>query len=104
MKALPLLPLVTLGITACLGVEVAGIAAMASVDVREPFVVVAPPWNGGPEEVVQTAGGRLVGPIHAPLSVLAVGAPAETFLSAGAWLVLDASKLLALCGSEGDPW
>ncbi|EYD77908.1 hypothetical protein Rumeso_00635 [Rubellimicrobium mesophilum DSM 19309] len=64
------------------------------------MLVVAPPWDGGAEQVVETAGGRVVGPGSAPFSVLATGATPAAYELAGAWLVLDPAVLEILCGNK----
>lgn len=65
-----------------------------------PVLVVVLPWGASPEQVVLRAGGRLVGPEQAPLSVLAQGATPEQFRAAGAWLVADPGRLPFLCAAE----
>ena len=70
----------------------------------EPAIQAAlvPPWRDA-EAVVAAAGGRPVGPWGASLAILATPDPAvEDFAgrlrTAGAWLVIDATRLAAICG------
>ena len=50
-----------------------------------------------PAEVVARAGGQAIGPMSAPLAVLASGATAAAFKSSGAFAVLPASTLSLFC-------
>lgn len=67
-----------------------------------PWVVVVPPWRAA-EQVVEAAQARLIGPVDAPMGVLVAaqneGAP-NRLKAAGAWLVIDATLALGLCGEE----
>lgn len=80
------------------------LAGLASTPSRAlgPWVVVVPPWRAA-AEVVEAAKARLIGPVDAPLGVLvaaqAEGAP-ERLRAAGAWLVIDATLALGICGEE----
>jgi hypothetical protein len=90
------------GVAAVLGLEVANVAIAAQLPAKsgvldEPVLVVAPPWSGGAEAVVAAAGGAIVGPTQAPLSVLATGASASDFRQSGAWFLLDPSALELFC-------
>lgn len=51
-------------------------------------------------EVVDTAGGRLVGPQQAPFAVLAIGDRAfiDSIRGPGIWLARDGTWLAQLCG------
>jgi len=85
------------------------VAAVVGGDPRVdgPMLVIVPPWaNAG--EIVARAGGRLVGPIRAPMAVFAAAtdttAPdaTEGFVrrvrNEGAWWVSDGTALAAICG------
>jgi hypothetical protein len=64
--------------------------------------VLAPPWRSA-VAVVEAAGGRPVGPVAPRVGQLAAGtAPdfAARLRTAGAWLVIDDTRLLALCGGR----
>lgn len=80
------------------------LAGLASTPSRElgPWVVVVPPWLAS-AQVVEAAKARLIGPVDAPLGVLVaaeqVGAP-DRLRAAGAWLVIDATLALGICGEE----
>ena len=97
MKALPAYCLMAGGVLTVLGLEVAGFAMAAEMVPGEPVLVVAPPWSGGAEAVVASAGGAIVGPTQAPLSVLATGASEEAFRESGAWFLLSPSALSFFC-------
>lgn len=90
------------GLAVALGLEVASVAVAAQLPadsdiLDEPVLVVAPPWSGGAEAVVSAAGGAIVGPVQAPLSVLATGASAQDLRHSGAWFLLDPSALSFFC-------
>lgn len=90
------------GVATALGLEVANVALAAQLPatdgiLEEPVLVVAPPWSGGAEAVVTTAGGSIVGLTQAPLSVLATGASASDFRQSGAWFLLDPGALSYFC-------
>jgi len=67
-----------------------------------PLLVIVPP--GAPAAaMVARAGGRLVGPVRAPFGVLAAGEGpgfAARLRAAGAWQVMPAGRLAALCGAS----
>lgn len=94
---LTILGLATALVTSWLGVVFTPVAAGGG-----PVLVLVLPWGDTPEQVVLRAGGRMVGPEQAPLSVLAQGATPEQFLAAGAWLVADPGRLPFLCAAETD--
>jgi hypothetical protein len=78
MKAVASYSLVALGVIACLVTGPMAFALSASPSGDGPVLVIAAPWNGGAASVVQAAGGRIIGPTAAPLSVLCrlvVGCP-----------------------------
>lgn len=63
----------------------------------DPVLVVTLPWGADPTEVVARAGGQAIGPVSAPLAVLASGATAAAFKAEGAFAVLPATALSLLC-------
>ncbi len=72
----------------------------------QPVLVIAAPWHGGAGRAIDAAGGRPLGPVSAPMARMAVSEDAEfaaRLLGAGAWLVLDASRLAAWCVSPSSP-
>lgn len=93
----PILPLLLLGLAACLGLEVAALASAAAPPGDGPFLVVAAPWGAGPAGIIAEAGGEAVGPAAAPMAMLAGGASAEALRAAGAWAVLSPAALDLLC-------
>lgn len=67
-----------------------------------PLLVVSG-WGAGAERRIGAAGGRVVGPLRAPLGVLATSdnpAFADNLRAAGAWAVLDGRRIAALCGAD----
>ena len=96
MRILPLvlLPLVALA---------AGpVIVLASAPPRgdAPFLVVSG-WGSEAEARVLEAGGRIVGPMRAPLGVFATSDDpgfARALRAAGAWAVIDGGRIAALCG------
>lgn len=66
-----------------------------------PRLVLFPPWRDG-LELVQKAGGDLVGPVQAPMGLLAFAADGSDFnrrlRDAGAWAVIDGTSIARLCG------
>lgn len=84
--------LVTLAATVAIG--------MVPRDAPEPddaVLVVTLPWGDDPAEVVARAGGQAIGPVAAPLAVLASGATVAAFKASGAFVVLPASTLSLFC-------
>lgn len=63
----------------------------------DAVLVVTLPWGADPIEVVARAGGQAIGPVSAPLAVLASGATAAAFKAEGAFAVLPATALSLLC-------
>ncbi|NBE07577.1 hypothetical protein [Paragemmobacter ruber] len=63
----------------------------------EPVLVVTLPWGADPIEVVARAGGQPIGPVSAPLAVLASGATVAAFKAEGAFAVLPATALSLFC-------
>ena len=72
---------------------VSAVALAPPVDDAAPLLVVGP----DAEALVRQAGGDLIGPERAPLAVIAQGEPGFAQRLDGAWLVIDARWLLALC-------
>ena len=99
MRTLRPAPVIALGLAAICLAELAGMAVASNAPEGEPVLVVAPPWRGGPEAVVLAAGGTVIGPTQAPLSVLATDVSSRELRDAGAWFLLDPSKLAFLCAS-----
>jgi len=97
MKAMSAYFLMAAGLTTCVGLEFAGFALAATVEPGEPVLVVAPPWSGGAEAVVAAAGGSIVGPTQAPLSVLATGVSEQAFRDAGAWFLVNPGAVSFFC-------
>lgn len=76
--------------------------ASSPADGNGPLLVVSG-WGHDGLRLVAEAGGQIYGPVRAPLGVLAFSADpafADTLRAAGAWAVLDGSKIAALCGAE----
>ncbi|MCE6951371.1 hypothetical protein LAZ29_10555 [Cereibacter sphaeroides] len=96
----PILPALLVGLAACLGLEVAALAAGAAPPGDGPFLVVSAPWGGGPAGVIAAAGGEAVGPAGAPMAMLAGGASVEALRAAGAWAVLSPAALDLLCNPD----
>lgn len=88
------------GVLISVAFQIATMARNASAGGSGLVLVVAPPWQGGASEVVRAAGGRVIGPTRAPLSVLSDGATPEALRAAGAWAVLDPASLQFLCRAE----
>ncbi|MGR3564764.1 MAG: hypothetical protein ACU0FH_18945 [Heliomarina sp.] len=66
-----------------------------------PVLVVSLPWGPSSEQIVQRAGGRLLGPETAPLGVLATSDVPEfrsRLRDEGAILVVGASLIASICG------
>lgn len=93
-------PLLAIGLIASFGTELAAVALSAPGDAGAPVLVIAPPWKGGPETIVAEAGGWVVAPVNAPLSVMATGATLDAFKAAGAWFLLDPDALSFFCVSR----
>lgn len=97
MKAMSAYLLMGLGVVTVFGLEVAGFAIAAETEPGAPVLVVAPPWSGGAEAVVLAAGGSIVGPTQAPLSVLAAGASEQAFRDNGAWFLVNPGAISFFC-------
>lgn len=75
--------------------------ASAPVSEGGPLLVISG-WGARAEAVVAAADGWIYGPVRAPLGVLAFSdnpAFADQLRAAGAWAVLDGSRIAALCGA-----
>lgn len=78
----------------------AGLYVPPAAGATGPLLVVVAPWSGTPEDIVTRAGGTVIGPDRAPMSVLAQGATPDALEQAGAFWVLDPSALSLFC-SDG---
>ena len=84
--------------------SMAGSAALGLVGTGEPgpedaVLVVTWPWGDDPADVVARAGGHDIGPVSAPMAVLASGATVTAYKASGAIAVLPASALALFCES-----
>jgi hypothetical protein len=72
-----------------------------------PRLVLFPPWHDG-AALVSQAGGSPVGPLEAPMGLLAFAADTAAFdrrvRKAGAWAILDGTALARLCGIPATPY
>ncbi|MCZ8333877.1 MAG: hypothetical protein O9328_06410 [Rhodobacteraceae bacterium] len=89
--------LLTVGLATLAATAVLGLTSDEAPQPDEPVLVVTLPWGDDPTEVVARAGGQAIGPMSAPLAVLASGATAAAFKSSGAFAVLPASTLSLFC-------
>lgn len=91
-----LLPLSLLAI--CLAGPLIALAMAPPGEPGQPMLVMGP----APDRLVARAGGRRIGPTAAPFAVLATGDHSfrDDLLNGGAWAVLDADWLAALCRTE----
>ncbi len=94
----------SLAMVAALGALLGASAlVLAAAPPREDAVVlvVAPPWGVGAQQIVQHAGGQLVGPQSAVFGVLAQfdgPPPVDALRRLGAWAVQDGALIARLCG------
>ncbi|MBE3639377.1 hypothetical protein [Mangrovicoccus algicola] len=75
--------------------------AMAMPQSGRPVLVISGLAGADRHRLVAESGGYPLGPRHPPLAILAASqdpAFARRLRAAGAWLVLDAGRLAALCG------
>ncbi|SCM66741.1 hypothetical protein [Donghicola eburneus] len=100
MRNLHPAPLIAIGLIAILIAELASVAVASVPEEADLVLVIAPPWHGGPEAIVLSAGGSIVGPTNAPLAVVATDAAPAAFKEAGAWFLLDPNKFPFLCATE----
>lgn len=91
--------LMTVGLATLAATVVLGLTSGDAPGADDPVLVVTLPWGDDPAEVVARAGGQAIGPLSAPLAVLASGATVAAFKSSGAFAVLPASTLALLCES-----
>ncbi len=67
----------------------------------EPVLVLAPVGGQGLDKIIANAGGEVLGPEQAPLATLAYSSDPD-FINqlhlSGAWLVLNGSRIAAICG------
>jgi hypothetical protein len=76
-----------------------GLAGTAEPGPEDAVLVVTWPWGEDPAEVVARAGGHDIGPVSAPMAVLASGATVADYKASGAIAVLPASILALFCES-----
>lgn len=78
------------------------LALMSSPPVSgQPVLVITAPWGSTAEELIALAGGVPVGPVSAPIAIMATSDEVAFVMrlkQAGAWLVLDGQRLAAICG------
>lgn len=93
------LPMLALGLAALAGPAAALLAAPPRAG--EPVLVILPPMADA-AGLLAAAGARPIGPLEAPLAVLATGEGAdlaERLKRAGAWAVRDGAVLARICGA-----
>jgi hypothetical protein len=77
--------------------------AVSPVADNAPRLVIFPPWKDG-LAMVRMSGGNPVGPVEAPMGVLAFAADAAAFdlniRAAGAWAIIDGQAFARLCGAK----
>ncbi|WP_434614787.1 hypothetical protein [Tabrizicola sp. M-4] len=91
--------LLTVGIASMAVPAVVGLAGTAEPGPEDAVLVVTWPWAEDPATVVERAGGQDIGPVSAPMAVLASGATVAAYRAAGAIAVLPASALALFCES-----
>lgn len=92
------LPFVALVLAALAGPSAALVAAPPRLDA--PMLVILPPGSDA-AALLAAAGARAVGPLVAPMALLATGEGAdlpERLKAAGAWAVRDGAVLARICG------
>lgn len=89
--------LMTVGMATLAATAVVGLTTPEKPHPDEPVLIVTLPWGDDPADVVTRAGGQAIGPISAPLAVLASGATEAAFKASGAFAVLPASALSLFC-------
>lgn len=93
-----------LGFAITLNLLIAPIAlvAMAQPQLGEPLLVIANPWeDASADRVILDADGTLIGPEQAPIASMTVfddNSLLERLDQSGAWIVIAAKNLSALCG------
>lgn len=98
----------SLSLAATLAIAIGGSVAFPVLSMEPPndglVLVIVPPWRGG-EDIVRGAGGYLVGPVQAPMAVLArfnIPVPIQSMRNDGAWAVLDGTQIAFICGVSED--
>jgi len=91
--------LLSVGLASLAAPVAIGLAGTAPPGPEDAVLVVTWPWAEDPAQVVARAGGRDIGPVSAPMAVLASGATVAAYRAAGAIAVLPASALALLCES-----
>lgn len=89
--------LMTVGLATLAATAVLGLTTPEMTDPDAPVLVVTLPWGDDPADVVTRAGGQAIGPVSAPLAVLASGATEAALRASGAFAVLPASALSFFC-------
>lgn len=93
------LPLLPIAFAAVCGPAAALVAAPPRPG--EPVLVILPPGVSA-DAVLAAAAARPIGPVEAPMAVLATGDGADLakrLVAAGAWAVRDGAVLARLCGA-----
>lgn len=89
--------LLTVGLVTLAGTVAVGLVPREAPQPDDPVLVVTLPWGDDPAAVVARAGGQAIGPVSAPLAVMAAGATAAAFKASGAFAVLPVSTLSLFC-------
>ena len=80
------------------------LAGAGAAQAGRPALVLAAPGSGGAVQVIDRAGGRLVGLDRAAIGQMAVfetQADLDRARAAGAWILIDAQAIAALCAGTG---
>lgn len=91
--------LLSVGLASLAASALLGLAATGQPGPADAVLVVTWPWADDPAAVVARAGGQEIGPVTAPMAVLAFGATVAAYKAAGAIAVLPASPFPFLCES-----
>lgn len=91
--------LLALGFITLLGSATLSLVGASPLHKDDPVLVVTLPWDDSPGDVVKLAGGAVIGPVEAPMAVLASGATVAEYKAAGAIAVLSAATLALFCES-----
>lgn len=89
--------LLTVGMATLAATAVMALTPHEAPQPDDPVLVVTLPWGDDPADVVARAGGQAIGPVSAPLAVMASGASAAAFMASGAFAVLPAASLSLFC-------
>lgn len=100
MQRIKTVSLAGLGLLAICSTWVGALGQASTPNDDGPVIVVAAPWGPSAEKIASLAGASVVGPVRAPLSVLAAGARPETYHAAGAIAVLSPKSLPFFCDEE----